>query len=599
MTQTYQILQASGPFKEVSKPEGILRGIGVTYGKPFMQPYGPTILLSGSLDASIATLQKEGKKTPLLYQHNKFHPIGWVEIVGNTNEELLIEAHLLIGKVPLADQAFALAEERVLTGFSVGVSYPMANTVMQKGVRVVRAGTIIEFSLVTFPAMDGARVTSVAEDPRATLILDNGDNLEKGRDKMETNTIEAQANNAVLAELEQLRAEKSRSVLKQEVLAEVAPNFEKINEVYAQNSELTEKLEKISAEFRDMQQKIYAPNLGDETIQAENQAFADFVRTGRIEAASPLTTITPSTVSIPVNVSRQITQILQAENPARALFSAVTVPSMNWKAPVWDPSGTEIVVGSETTPMIDITQSTSFNEAVSAFWTLKALPSFSKEMLQDSFADIPQLVAQAIASQMVIMEATGFLTGDGGAGGQPMPKGLLTAPMSQTADGLRPYGTFQCFDVAADGITYDVLQDMVLNLRPGYLSGCRWIMNRRTLFVVRTIKDQFGRFIWNQGEVNDSPQGTLFGYPITTVDTMPNVAGGMFPIAFGNFKRAYIITDVRGLELEYFNQRVPGYIQLYATKRTGGTPLDTNAAKFLRIQSQPPQQQAQKQPTVK
>ena len=64
---------------------------------------------------------------------------------------------------------------------------------------------------------------------------------------------------------------------------------------------------------------------------------------------------------------------------------------------------------------------------------------------------------------------------------------------------------------------------------------------------------------------------------------MPDIGANLFPIAFGDFKRGYLITDrisIRILRDPFTNKP---YVMFYATKRVGGGMLDSNAIKLIKI----------------
>ena len=62
-----------------------------------------------------------------------------------------------------------------------------------------------------------------------------------------------------------------------------------------------------------------------------------------------------------------------------------------------------------------------------------------------------------------------------------------------------------------------------------------------------------------------------------------HVADG-HPIAFGNWKRGYLIADRSEIKLTVDdNISTPGQIKFYARKRVGGTILNADALKLLKL----------------
>jgi HK97 family phage major capsid protein len=75
---------------------------------------------------------------------------------------------------------------------------------------------------------------------------------------------------------------------------------------------------------------------------------------------------------------------------------------------------------------------------------------------------------------------------------------------------------------------------------------------------------------------------TLLGYPVADDDNMPDVGANAFPVAFADFKRAYVIVDrmgVRVLRDPYTNKP---YVGFYTTKRVGGGIQNFEAIKLLK-----------------
>ena len=65
-----------------------------------------------------------------------------------------------------------------------------------------------------------------------------------------------------------------------------------------------------------------------------------------------------------------------------------------------------------------------------------------------------------------------------------------------------------------------------------------------------------------------------------------DVSGGgapeMFPIAFGDFRRAYRLLDRQDVRITLDQVTEVGFTKFYVRKRVYGMPADTNAVKFLR-----------------
>ena len=63
---------------------------------------------------------------------------------------------------------------------------------------------------------------------------------------------------------------------------------------------------------------------------------------------------------------------------------------------------------------------------------------------------------------------------------------------------------------------------------------------------------------------------------------MQDVGTNNFPIAFGDFRRAYLLVDRTELRILQDPYSAPGHVRFYVRRREGGTVLNGDAIKFLR-----------------
>ena len=94
-------------------------------------------------------------------------------------------------------------------------------------------------------------------------------------------------------------------------------------------------------------------------------------------------------------------------------------------------------------------------------------------------------------------------------------------------------------------------------------------MNRKTESVIRKFKDAQHNYIWQPG-VAAGQAPTLLGYPVAEAEDMPDIASNSFSIAFGDFKRGYLIVDRIGVKVLRDPYSAKPYVLFYTTKRVGG-----------------------------
>jgi HK97 family phage major capsid protein len=128
----------------------------------------------------------------------------------------------------------------------------------------------------------------------------------------------------------------------------------------------------------------------------------------------------------------------------------------------------------------------------------------------------------------------------------------------------------------------DDLIDLVYSLKSGYRANAHWVMNRATQAVIRKFKDDDGNYLWHPGE-KAGAWPTLMNYPIAESEDMPDIGSDEFAIAFGDFKRGYLVVDRAGIRVLRDPYSAKPYVLFYTTKRVGGGVQDFDAIKLLKF----------------
>ncbi|MBX3504889.1 MAG: phage major capsid protein, partial [Parvibaculum sp.] len=74
-------------------------------------------------------------------------------------------------------------------------------------------------------------------------------------------------------------------------------------------------------------------------------------------------------------------------------------------------------------------------------------------------------------------------------------------------------------------------------------------------------------------------------FPVTEAEDMPSIAADAPAIAFGDFKRGYLIVDRLGIRVLRDPYSAKPYVLFYTTKRVGGGVQNFEAIKFLQFSS--------------
>lgn len=103
------------------------------------------------------TIRESGGKVPILWQHDRYEPIG-IGQLAEDGKGLVAEGQLNL-ETQRGREARALMQQGALSGLSIG--YKAIKPVMEAGVRRLKEVAVREFSPVTFPANELARVATV------------------------------------------------------------------------------------------------------------------------------------------------------------------------------------------------------------------------------------------------------------------------------------------------------------------------------------------------------------------------------------------------------------------------------------------------------
>lgn len=118
------------------------------------------IVMPGAFAKSLAKKAAENRKVPILWQHNSREPIGVHTLLQEDNHGLYIEGQLTRG-VQRADEAYLLLKAGALDGISIGYNPVDGGYDKSRNANLLKEVDLWENSLVTFPALDIARVTDV------------------------------------------------------------------------------------------------------------------------------------------------------------------------------------------------------------------------------------------------------------------------------------------------------------------------------------------------------------------------------------------------------------------------------------------------------
>ena len=205
---------------------------------------------------------------------------------------------------------------------------------------------------------------------------------------------------------------------------------------------------------------------------------------------------------------------------------------------------------------------------------LFAQPAATQTLLEDSYADIDAWLADEVETAFAAQESAAFITGDG----VNKPKGLLDHAIVDEAS--HTWGNIGSVtgDFTAPSAADDLI-DLIYAPKSQYRANGRFVMNRRTVSEVRKLKDADGRYLWQPGTGGES--SSIMGYPVTEIEDMPDIGAGNAAIAFGDFRRGYLIVDRVGTRVLRDPFSSKPFVLFYTTKRVGGGVQHFDAIKVM------------------
>lgn len=285
--------------------------------------------------------------------------------------------------------------------------------------------------------------------------------------------------------------------------------------------------------------------------------------------------------AVPEEISREIGRLELKLSPVRRLVKVVQVGSNDYKELVSKRGTTSGWVGETGSRTATLTP--QLRERAPTFGELYAYPQASEWSLDDIFFNVAQWLAEEVAQEFAQEEGLAVISGNG----TNRPTGMLNTTPVSTADFASPERSANAYQLVTSdltpggvGIVSDALIDLVYTLNSAYRANATWVMNSTTAAALRKLKDSQSRFLWADGLETGQPN-RLLGYPVETWEDMPAIGANNFPVAFGDFRRGYVLAErvgIRILEDPYTN---PGYRRFYVRRRVGGHVLDNHAIKFL------------------
>ncbi len=324
----------------------------------------------------------------------------------------------------------------------------------------------------------------------------------------------------------------------------------------------------------------------DSEFREHKMAFRTYMRTGE---ASGLKTMEEKAMSagsgpdggflVPQPVEREILQRLANVSPIRALATVREISTATFRKAF--PVGAPVAGWTGETDARAQTTSPQLADMSFPAMELFAMPAATQTLLDDAAVDVEQWLAEEIDTVFAEQEGSAFVIGDG----VNKPTGFLNYPVSTHATwtwGKLGYTATGAAGAFAATNPSDQIIDLIYALRAGYRQNARFVMNRKTQSAVRKLKSSGGDYLW-QPPASVDQSASLMGFGVTEAENMPDIAASSNSIAFGDFRRGYLVVDRLGVRILRDPYSAKPYVLFYTTKRVGGGVQDFDAIKLLRF----------------
>ncbi len=261
---------------------------------------------------------------------------------------------------------------------------------------------------------------------------------------------------------------------------------------------------------------------------------------------------------VPEEYDSRLIDVLNEENIMRSLATKITTSgehkiniAATKPAASWIEEGGALTFGNAT-----------FDQIIMDAYKLHVAIKVTEELLYDNAFGLENYIITQFGKALASAEEDAFLNGDG----KGKPLGLF----AETGGGI--------IADTITKITTDSMINLVYALKRPYRKNAKFIMNDKTLALLRTLKDNNGAYIWQPSYQSGEPD-RLLGYEVYTSAYAPLDA-----IAFGDFSY-YNIGD-RGVrsfaELkELFAGN--GMVGFVAKERVDGKLVLPEAAQILKV----------------
>lgn len=356
------------------------------------------------------------------------------------------------------------------------------------------------------------------------------------------------------------------------------------------NADLT----KLSSEIGDIMKKVNRPGLGtteDKGLSPEQvehkEAFGRFLRKGDVTGLADLQRKALQSGSdpdggylVPEEMDTLIERVVPVVSAIGRLADTKTIGTAKYKKPV-KKTGLAMRRVASGAGGGESDNATYADIEIEAFMA-EVEPWVYNDTLEDAFIDLEADLAEEAAIAFAEGAGSEFATGDGvgKARGITAYNTVANSSYAWGSVGYIASGASGAFTSSAPG---DKVIQLQHSLKSQYRPGAAFVMSDATLATVRQMKDGSGAYYLWQPDPTAGFGGRLLGSPVEVDDNMPTIAANSLSIAYGNFKRGYLVINRRGTILIRDNITSKGKTKFNFTRRFGGGIKNFEAIKLMKF----------------
>lgn len=377
---------------------------------------------------------------------------------------------------------------------------------------------------------------------------------------------------AVLAEMK-LAHERSEMERKRygEVLGETDAKLETINNKLADLAQVKDRLERLETAANRPEVPAHTD---EEKAAKEKAAFGAYLRKGdqapELKVLSAGVATGAGYLQAPAAFERAMIKPIDEYTPFRSIANVRQISVSEWK----QPSRTAVFSASWVAEAGTRAETTGLTVGMESILPheLYARVDVTNHMLEDAMFDLESYLAEEFAMQFAVAEGAAFCTGNGV--GKPM--GFVTTLIAASS--------YTALGHASTITSLDGLIDLQHAIKTGHAVDAVWLMRRATIGVLRKAKGGDGQYLWEPSSQVADPYNFL-GNRIVEAPDIAAIASNAYAVAFGNFRRGYVIVDRVGTEIlrDPYSSSSTGAVQFTARRRVGGSTVLAEAMRLGKI----------------